>query len=180
MVYIILGNGFEEIEAVSPCDILRRGGVEVRFAGIGGTLITGGNGITVQADCTVEEMDLDAMEMIMLPGGLGGVRSIRGSEAAMSAVRYAWENGKYVTAICAAPTILAQLGITDGRHAVCYPGMEGEMGGALMEDACAVEDGKVLTGRAPGAAMEFGYLLLKVLKGSEVAAGVRSGMVYRH
>ena len=180
MVYIILGNGFEEIEAVSPCDILRRGGVEVRFAGIGGKLITGGNGITVQADCTVEEMDLDAMEMVVLPGGLGGVRSIEASGAAMSAVRYAHENGKYVTAICAAPTILAKLGITDGKHAVCYPGMESEMGEALMEDADAVEDGRVLTGRAPGAALEFGYLLLKTLKGQEIAEKVRNGMVYKH
>lgn len=180
MVYIILGKGFEEIEAVSPCDILRRGGVEVKFAGIGGKLITGGNGITVQADCTVEEMDLDAMEMVVLPGGLGGVRSIEASGAAMSAVRYAHENGKYVTAICAAPTILAKLGITDGKHAVCYPGMEQEMGTALMEDADAVADGKILTGRAPGAALEFGYLLLKTLKGQEIAEKVRNGMVYRH
>lgn len=180
MVYILLGNGFEEIEAVSPCDILRRGGVEVQFAGIGGRLITGGNGITVQADCTAEEMDLQAMEMIVLPGGLGGVRSILGSEAAMNAVRYAYENGRFVTAICAAPTVLAGLGITDGKHATCYPGMEEQMGSAVMEDANAVSDGKVLTGRAPGAALDFGYLLLETLKGAEVATKVRGGMVYKH
>jgi 4-methyl-5(b-hydroxyethyl)-thiazole monophosphate biosynthesis len=179
MVYILLGNGFEEIEAVAPCDILRRGGVQVQFAGVGGTLITGGNGITVKADCTVEEMDLDAMELIMLPGGLGGVRSILGSEKAMDAVRYAHEHGKYVTAICAAPTVLAGLGITDGKHATCYPGMEDQMGSAIMENADAVADGMVLTGRAPGAALEFGYLLLKTLKGEEVAAKVRGGMVYK-
>lgn len=179
MVYIILGNGFEEIEAISPCDILRRGGVEVQFAGIGGRLITGGNGITVQADCTVEEMNLDAMELIMLPGGLGGVRSVQGCETALNAVRYAYENGKYVTAICAAPTVLAQLGITDGKRAVCYPGMEDQMGTAVMQEANAVRDGNVLTGRAPGAAMDFGYLLLETLKGKEVAEKVRSGMVYR-
>lgn len=179
MVYILLGKGFEEIEAVAPCDILRRGGVEVKFAGIGGTLITGGNGITVQADCAVEDMDLAAMDLIMLPGGLGGVRSILGSEVAMNAIRYAHENGKFVTAICAAPTVLAGLGITDGRHATCYPGMEDQMGSAIMENSDAVADGSVLTGRAPGAALEFGYLLLKTLKGEEVAARVRSGMVYR-
>ena len=180
MVYILLGKGFEEIEAVSPCDILRRGGVEVQFAGIGGRLITGGNGITVQADCTVEEMDLNNMDMIVLPGGLGGVHSISGSETAMNAVRYAYENGKFVAAICAAPTVLAGLGITDGRQAVCYPGMEDQMGNAVMVDADAVADGKVLTGRAPGAALEFGYLLLKTLKNAETAEKVRSGMVYKH
>ena len=180
MVYIILGNGFEEIEAVSPCDILRRGGVEVQFAGIGGTQIKGGNGITVQADCTVEEMDLDAMEMIVLPGGMGGVRSILGSETAMRAISTAYEQGKLVAAICAAPTILAKLHITDGKHATVYPGMEPEMGTAIMEDTSAIRDGKVLTGRAPGAALDFGYLLLETLKGAEVMEKVRGGMVYQH
>ena len=180
MVYIILGNGFEEMEAICPCDMLRRGGVEVKFAGIGGTLITGGNGITVQADCTVEEMDLQAMDLVMLPGGMGGVRSILGSETAMNAVRYAYENDKYVAAICAAPSILAKLGITDGKKAVVYPGMEDQMGTALMQDANAVRDGKVLTGRAPGAAMDFGFLLLETLKDAETAARVRNGMVYKH
>lgn len=178
MVYIILGTGFEDIEAVAPCDILRRGGVEVRLAGIGGLEITGGNGVTVRADCTVEEMELEAMELIMLPGGMGGVRSILGSEAALNAVRYAHEHGKFVTAICAAPTILAKLGITDGKQATVYPGMEAEMGSANMVDANAVRDGKVLTGRAPGAAYEFGYLLLETLRGRETAQRVRSGMVY--
>lgn len=180
MVYIILGTGFEEIEAVAPCDILRRGGVQVQYAGIGGTLIRGGNGITVQADCTVEELDLDAMEMIVLPGGMGGVHSILGSEAAMDAVKAAYEQGKLVAAICAAPTILAKLGITDGKHATVYPGMEQEMGTAFMEDTNAIADGKVLTGRAPGAALDFGYLLLETLKGREVMEKVRTGMVYKH
>lgn len=180
MVYIILGTGFEEMEAVCPCDILRRGGVEVQYAGIGGKLITGGNGITVQADCTVEELDPEAMDMIVLPGGMGGVRSILGSETAMDDIRSAYENGKFVAAICAAPSILAQLGITDGKRAVVYPGMEPQMGSAMMQDANAVRDGKVLTGRAPGAAMEFGLLLLETLKDAETAAKVRSGMVYKH
>lgn len=180
MVYIILGTGFEEIEAVAPCDILRRGGVEVRFAGIGGLEITGGNGITVKADCTVEEMDLEAMELIMLPGGMGGVHSILGSEAALNAIRYAHENGKFVTAICAAPTILAKLGITDGKNATVYPGMEDQMGSANMMDANAVRDGMVLTGRAPGAALDFGYLLLNTLKDAETAGRIRSGMVYKY
>ena len=91
MVYIILGKGFEPMEAVAPCDILRRGGVEVRFAGIGGTLIEGGHGISVQADCTVEEMKLADTDMVILPGGLGGVQSILASETAMNFIRLAYE-----------------------------------------------------------------------------------------
>ena len=180
MVYIILGTGFEEIEAIAPCDILRRGGVDVRFAGIGGKEITGSNGITVHADCTVEEMNPEQMELVMLPGGMGGVHSILGSEAALSAVRYAWKSGKFVTAICAAPTILAKLGITDGKNAVVYPGLEAQMGTARMQDANTAVDGKVLTGRAPGAALDFGYLLLEQLRGAQTAANVRAGMVYNH
>lgn len=180
MVYIILGTGFEEMEAICPCDILRRGGVEAKLAGIGGTQITGGNGITVQADCTVEEMDLEQMELIMLPGGMGGVHSILGSETAMEAVRYAHEQGRLVSAICAAPTILAKLGITDGKQAVVYPGLEEQMGSARMQDTNAVRDGRVLTGRAPGAAVDFGLMLLEALKGAEMAAQVRAGLVYTH
>lgn len=180
MVYIILGTGFEDMEAVCPCDILRRGGVEVQFAGIGGRLVTGGNGVTVQADCTVEEIDFEKLEMIVLPGGMGGVHSILASETALNAVKWAYENEKYVAAICAAPTILAKLGVTDGKRATVYPGMEDQMGSAVMQDANAVRDGKVLTGRAPGAAMDFGLLLLQTLKDAETAARVQSGMVYKH
>ena len=180
MVYIVLGTGFEEMEAICPCDILRRGGVEVRFAGIGGKAITGGKGITVQADCTVEEIDYENLDMIVLPGGLGGVHSILASETAMNAVKWAYENERYVAAICAAPSILAKLGITDGKKAVVYPGMEPEMGSALMQDADAVRDGKVLTGRGPGAAMDFGLMLLETLKDAETAAGVQAGLVYHH
>lgn len=179
MVYIILGTGFEDVEAVAPCDILRRGGVQVQFAGIGGLEVKGSNGVTVKADVTVEDMDLENLEMIVLPGGMGGVHSILGCETALHAVRYAWENGRYVAAICAAPTILAKLGITDGKKAVCYPGLEGSMGSADMQDANAVRDGRLVTGRAPGAALDFGLKLLETLQDAETAARVRSDLVYR-
>ena len=180
MVYIILGKGFEEAEAIIPCDILRRGGIQVYFAGIGSNVITGSNGITVQADCTVEDMNLAETDMIVLPGGLGGVHSILGSPTAMDAIRQLHGNSKYIAAICAAPTILAKLGITDGKNATCYPGMEDQMGSALMTDANAVRDGKILTGRAPGASFDFGYLLLETLTDKNTSAQVRSGMVYLH
>ncbi len=180
MVYIILGAGFEEVEAIAPWDILRRGGVEVQYAGIGGLEMTGGHGMTVKADITVEEMDWAAMEMIVLPGGMGGVHSILACPTAMEAIAHAWEQGRFVTAICAAPTVLAKIGITDGKRAVCYPGLEDQMGAASMEDTPAVRDGRLVTGQGPGAALDFGYLLLETLKGAEAAAQVRSEMVYKH
>ena len=119
MVYIILGKGFEPVEAIAPCDILRRGGVDVKLAGIGGKTVEAAHGVTVAADCTVEEIDQNALEMIVLPGGLGGVESILGCQAALDAVKRAWDGGKYVAAICAGPTVLAKLGITAGRRATC-------------------------------------------------------------
>lgn len=179
MVYMILGTGFEDMEAVVPVDILRRGGVKVQFAGIGGLEVCGSNGVTVRADVTVEDMDLEQMEMIVLPGGMGGVHSILGCPAALDAVRYAWDHDRYVAAICAAPTILARLGITEGKRAVCYPGLEPDMGGARMQDANAVRDGRLVTGRAPGAAVEFGLKLLETMRDAETAARVRSDLVCR-
>lgn len=179
MVYIILGKGFEEAEAVVPCDMLRRAGVDVRFAGIGGREIVGGHGITVCADCVAEETDLTAAEMIVLPGGMGGVKSILGSETVLHAVKTVYDNGGYAAAICAGPTVLAKLGITDGRKTTCYPGCETEMGGAKPCGEKAVVDGRVVTGKAPGTAFDFALALIEVLRGKEAAAKVAAGAVYR-
>jgi len=180
MVYMILGKGFEETEAIFPCDILRRCGVELRLAGIGGTSVVSSHGVIVQADLPVDEIDQSKLDMIILPGGGVGVASIRASEAALKAVREAWEGGKYVAAICAAPTILAMLGITDGKKATCYPGCEPDMGTALMQkDAQVVADGRVITGQAAGAAAAFGLKLVEVLCGRAAAERVKAGMVIR-
>lgn len=179
MVYIILGNGFEEAEALIPCDLLRRAGIDVKLAGIGSGCVTGGHGISVAADCSVEEIDTAQAEMVVLPGGLGGVASIRGSAAALAAVRTLYQNGKYVAAICAAPTILAELGITEGRNATCYPGMEPEMHGASMLPQNTVTDGTVITGRAAGAAFDFALALIRTLRGQATAEKVAAGVVYR-
>ena len=179
MVYILLGTGFEPMEAVAPGDILRRGGVEVCYTGIGGNSVTGGHGITLIADCTVDEIREDQAEMVILPGGLGGVHSILACEPALDFVRRMYASGRFVAAICAAPTILAALGITDGRQATCYPGMEEQMGNASMVACDAIRDGTVITGRAAGAADCFGLLCLEALKGQQVAKRVADAIVYR-
>lgn len=175
MIYIILGTGFEEMEALVPCDLLRRGKVDVRLVGIGGLEITGGHGITVKADCTEQEADWSAAELLVLPGGLGGVASIEGSKTVMDAIR-AHEGP--LAAICAAPTVLARLGLTDGLRATCYPGMEEQMGNAQMLAEDTVADGRILTGRAAGAAFSFGLALLERLQGREVADRVAAEVVY--
>lgn len=179
MVYIILGNGFEEAEAIVPCDLLRRAGVEVKFAGIGTTEIVGAHGITVKTDCVAERTALSSAQMLVLPGGLGGVASIAGSKEVMQAVKAVYDGGGYAAAICAAPTLLASLGITDEKQFICYPGMEERMGNAHRVDAPAVRDGRVITGKAAGTAFEFGLLLIEVLCGAETARQVADAVVYR-
>ena len=119
MVYILLGTGFEELEALAPLDLLRRAGVDVMTVGINGTTVYGGHNVGFAADITLDEMDLTTLDMIVLPGGLGGVSSIRASKAAMDAIAFAWENEKFVAAICAGPTVLADLHITDGKNTTC-------------------------------------------------------------
>ena len=179
MVYMLLGTGFEETEAIAPLDLLRRAGVEVQTVGLNGKIIYGSHGIGVEADIEIGQMDLTKLDMIILPGGLGGVASIRACEAAMEAVRFADENGKYTAAICAGPTVLADLGIVDGKNATCYPGCEAQMGSANMVEAAAVTDGKLITGTSAGCAVPFGLALIAALKGQEEADRIAKQIVIR-
>lgn len=180
MVYMLLGTGFEETEAVVPLDILRRAGVKVLTVGIDGKTVCGSHKIPVVADITLEEMDLTEMDMIVIPGGMGGVASLRACPAALEALKFGWDNGKYVAAICAGPTVLADLGITDGRHATCYPGQEIHMGNAKMEkDAAVVADGRLITGTSAGCAIPFGLALAEALVGKEAAEKVKEQIVIR-
>ena len=180
MVYVLLGTGFEETEAIAPIDLLRRAGIDVQTVGLNGKVITGGHGIGIAADITPEQMDLSQMEMIVLPGGLGGVASIRASKAAMDAVAYAYENNRYVAAICAGPTVLADLHITDGRNATCYPGCEEGMGSAIVaENAAAITDGKIITGTSAGCAIPFGLALIAALRGQDAADTIARQIVIR-
>ena len=180
MVYMLLGTGFEETEAIAPLDLLRRAGVEVLTVGINGKVVYGSHGIGVEADISLGQMDLTRMDMIILPGGLGGVTSVRNCPEALEALRFAWNNGKFVAAICAGPTVLADLGITDGKNATCYPGCEGGMGKALVHsDVAAVMDGRLITGASAGCAIPFGLKLIEALKGEDEAQRISKQIVIR-
>ena len=180
MVYMLLGTGFEETEAIAPLDLLRRAGVDILTVGVTGKTVYGSHKIGIEADITIDEMDLTNLEMIILPGGLGGVASARASQKAMDALRFAWENGKYVAAICAGPTVLADLGITDGKNATCYPGCESGMGSANVNaDAACVRDGMLITGASAGCAIPFGLALVEALKGKEAAEAIARQIVIR-
>jgi len=180
MVYILLGTGFEEIEALTPVDLLRRAGVEVKTVGLNGKIVYGSHAIGVEADMTIEELDVSDAEMIVLPGGLGGVASIRGCEKALEAVKAVWAAGKYVAAICAGPTVLAELGLLTGKKATCYPGQIPNMCDALVvENAACVTDGKVITGTSAGTAIPFALVLIEALKGAEAARAIADQIVIR-
>ena len=180
MVYVLLGTGFEEMEAIAPIDLLRRAGVDVLTVGVTGKTVRGGHNIPVEADITIDQMDLTDLEMIVLPGGLGGVAASRSSEQAKNALRFAWENDKFVAAICAGPTLLAELAVTDGKQATCYPTCESGMGRArLVPGAACVRDGKLITGTSAGCAIPFGLALIEALKGREAADTVAEHFVIR-
>lgn len=180
MVYVLLGTGFEEVEAIAPVDLMRRAGIEVQTVGITGKTVAGSHKIPVEADILPENMDLESMDMIVLPGGLGGVASARASQAALDALRWGWEHDRFVAAICAGPTVLADLGIPDGKKATCFPGCEGQMGKAdMVPGAAALRDGKLITGTSAGCAIPFALELIKALKGSEAADKVAKQIVIR-
>lgn len=180
MVYMFLGTGFEETEAVTPLDLMRRAGIDVTTVGLTGKHIRSSHGITMEADITVEELDVSDAQMVVLPGGLGGVASLRACPKALAAIRQAWDDGKLAAAICAGPTVLADLHIPDGLHATCYPGHEGNMGKAIMEENRAVVvDGRLITGTSAGCSVPFGLALVAALKGQAEADRIAKQIVIR-
>ena len=179
MVAILLGTGFEESEAVVPADLLRRAGVEVRLVGLDSLQVVSSHNITITADMTLDQLDRDEVELLMLPGGLGGVEAISSNIHAQALLQYCYDHGRWLAAICAAPTILANLGMLDRRKAVCYPGMEELMGSAVVQKGTpVVVDGHMITGEAAGSAYPFGLKLVEILKGPAAAAQVKDAVHY--
>ena len=176
MVYILLAEGFEELEALAPVDILRRGGVEVRTVGMTGKTVCGSHGIPVIADILPNEV-ADDMEMLVFPGGLPGSDHLHASEESDRLIVMAKEKGAHIAAICAAPYLLGLRGLLEGKRATCYPDdkFRSRLLGATVCDARVVTDGKVTTGAGMGAAQEFGLRLLALLRGEEAAKRIASG-----
>lgn len=173
MIYVILGNGFEETEAMGPIDCLRRAGLPVCTLGIGGTAVTSSHAVEMRADRALDSLtqaDVEAAEMVILPGGLGGVAAIQGSEEAMNLIRFAAEHDRWIAAICAGPTVFGGMGLLEGKKAVCYPGMEEGLCDAQVQlGSQVVVDGKTVTGEAAGSTLEFGLTLVRCLAGQEKA-----------
>ena len=179
MIYMFLANGFEEVEALAPLDLLRRAGCEVTTVGIGGDAVVGSHGITVQADIP-DTMFRDAKpEMIILPGGMPGTKHLDASRTVDTALRVAASSGAYLAAICAAPMVLGKRGYLEGKTATCYPGFEEYLAGATLapDTMPVVTDGHIITAKGMGVAVEFGLALVRVLKGDDVAKQLRHAII---
>ncbi len=177
MIYLFLANGFEEIEALCPLDLLRRAGLEVTTVGIGGERIQGAHGITVEADIP-EGLYADAApDMIILPGGMPGAKHLDESRTVDAALKAAARRGAFLAAICAAPMVLGHRGLLAGKHATCFPGFEKELTGAVISSERVVRDGNVITAAGMGVALDFGLALVAALKGEDTAADLRRAVL---
>lgn len=176
MVYVFLAEGFEEVEALTPVDVLRRAGAEVKTVGIGSKNVTGSHNITVAADITVDELVKENLEAVVLPGGMPGTLNLEKSSYVQEYIDYAVKNDLYVCAICAAPSILGHKSLLKGRKATCFPGFEKDLYGADYTDAPAVADGKFITGKGAGAAMEFALLIAEKIFGREISEKTRKSL----
>ena len=177
MVYIFLAEGFEEIEAVTITDILRRGEVDAQMVSIGDRLeVKGAHGLTVTADLLFDEIDEAGCEMAVLPGGMPGTTNLQAHRGLGELITRMASQNKWVCAICAAPMVLGSCGILKGRQATIFPGMEAELTGATPKPDAVVRDGKVITSRAPGTAMVFGLALVEALRDAETAAALREDL----
>ena len=177
MIYMFLANGFEEVEALCPLDLLRRAGLEVTTVGVGGEMIVGSHGIAVQADIPEALYRDSSPEMIILPGGMPGTRHLDESRTVDTALRVAANKGAYLAAICAAPMVLGKRGYLEGKRAICFPGFEEYLTGATVAEERVVRDGKVITAAGMGVALEFGLALVAALKGQETADDLRRAVL---
>ena len=178
---ILLAEGFEEIEGLTVVDILRRADVEVVTISISDKReVTGAHQITVLADATFSEVDFAQLNGIILPGGMPGTKNLMEHEGVKQIVKEFYAAGKLVAAICAAPSVLGQAGILQGKKAVCYPGFEEQLTGAECLTDKVVRDGTVITSRAMGTAIPFGLALIAYFRGEEKAEEIRASILYGH
>ena len=178
-VYVFLAEGFEEIEASTPVDILRRAGIDAKFVSIDDKeYVTGARGITIKADEKFSEIDKDSADILVLPGGLPGTTNLKNFKPLMELVLDYNSRGKRIAAICAAPTVFGGLGILNGKKAVCYPGLENELTGAITSKESVVTDGNITTSRGMGTALDFSLELLSLLKGKAEAEEMAAKVVY--
>jgi protein deglycase len=175
-VLILLANGFEEVEAVTPIDFLRRAELDVTVAGVGSLEITGSRGLKVMCDSLVADLDAGTYDAIVLPGGMPGASNIAANADAGKIITTMMKESRLVGAICAAPAVVLEpLGLLKGKRATCYPGFETRFTDVLFSEDRVVVDGNLVTSRGPGTAAEFALMLVSKLAGEDKAAEIKKG-----
>ena len=176
-VVVPLAQGFEEIEAVTVIDILRRAGIEVTVAGVSPDPIVGRNGIRLMADCSISAVEAADVDMVVLPGGAQGAEHLARCAETQRLVKDAAQQNKYLAAISAAPAVLSELGLINGKQITSHPSVEHKLGSVVYSDKRVVIDGKIITSRGPGTAMEFAMALVEILAGKAAADEVNRGVL---
>lgn len=180
-VSIFLAEGFEEVEAMTPADLLRRAGAEVTLVAVGGRReVAGSHGIVITADRLFSEMDFSDTDLLVLPGGMPGTLHLKECQPLIELLKEFNGNGKRLAAICAAPTVLGAAGLLNGRKAACYPGCEDGLTGAEVLTDRVVEDGNITTSRGVGTAIPFALSLISQLFSPQKAEEIRESIVYGH
>ena len=178
MIYVHLATGFEEIEALTTVDFLRRAEIETQLVSMEETLeVTGVHGIVVKADVLFADAEYARADVIVLPGGMPGAENLMNHEALCANIRTFVELNRPVAAICAAPMVLGRLGLLEGKEATCFPGFEEDLKGAKLVDQKVVTCGRIITAKGPGCAMDFALTLIEMVKGRSAALAVKEGIV---
>ena len=176
-VAVYFATGYEEIEALAVVDVLRRGNIDVSMVGVSSKTVVSARGISINMDVTLDELDHDAIDMMVLPGGVPGIINLEANEKLINELKSFKEKGKWLAAICAAPSILGSQGLLVGEKATCYPNYESKLIGCEHVDEKVVVSGKIVTGKGAGAALDFALKILEVLQGEEIAEQVRKSMI---
>ena len=179
MFYCFLADGFEEIEAITTVDMLRRAGIEMKTVAVtehNRLTVSGAHNILVTADMYIKDADMEDLQGVFLPGGMPGTTNLDESADVRNLIKYCADNDKYIFAICAAPSVLGHMGLLEGKKATCYPGFESELTGAVCCDEPAVQDDKIITGKGPGATVSFAKLIISELVSENAALSVCSSM----
>lgn len=177
MVVIALADGFEELEAFSPFDILKRGGAQVVTAGVPGREVKSARGLSMLCDIRLSDIPADEIEILLLPGGPGH-ENLKKSPELKGLIRTVLDKGKLLAAICAAPSILGEMGLLSGKKACCFPGYEEKLIGVDVVYDRVVVDPPFITSRGAGTAADFAFELLTLLKGKEISDKIRNDMLF--
>ncbi len=178
MVYVFLADGFEIIEALSPVDMLKRAKIDVKTVGVTGKIVTSSCGVQVVSDITIDEFDFYDVEAIVLPGGSDGTVNLEKNQVVQQTIDNAVNTNVIIGAICAAPSILGNKGLLNGREATSFPSFQHTLSGAVLSEKYVVTDGNIVTARGAGVSVDFGLELVKQLRGEEVSNEIRQTIQY--